>query len=105
MCSLLLVCAVLKTLHLVERILNEEECTSIGKSGVWWRDVLAIVLAVKSPGAVQETLGILKEYKGKWWCRTVTKRIKSKLCSACHPVNLTPSFSICTSCSYFQHVQ
>ena len=74
----LLVCAVLKTLHSVKHILNEEECRSVGETVDWW-DELPVVIAVKPPGAVQETLGVLVEYKGRWYDRTA-KRIKSKLC-------------------------
>ncbi len=76
MCCLLLVCAVLKTLHCVKHILNEEECRSVGKARYWW-DELAVVIVVK--GAVQETLGVLEEYKGDWYNITA-ERIKSKLC-------------------------
>ena len=80
MCCLLLVCAVLKYLHSVKHILNEEECRSVGKAGFWWNDELAVVIAVKPPGAVQETLGVLEEYKGNWWYARAAERIKSKLC-------------------------
>ena len=75
MCCLLLVCAVLKTLHAVKHILNEEECRSVGKAGVYWYDELAVVIVVK--GAVQETLGVLEEY---YWYDEAAKGIKSKLC-------------------------
>ena len=78
MCCLLLVCAVLKTLHYDKHILNEEECRSVGKAGVWWGDELPVVIVVK--GAVQETLGVLEEYKGDWLYDRAAKRIKSKLC-------------------------
>ena len=71
-------CAVLKTLHTVKHILNEEECRSVGKAGDWWRHELAVVIAVK--GAVQETLGVLEEFKGGLWYDTTAKGIKSKLC-------------------------
>ena len=84
MCSLLLVCAVLKTLHSVKSILDEEECRSVGEAGVWWRDELAVVLAAKPLGVVHETLGVLEEYKGKWWYSIATERIQSKLCSTLH---------------------
>ena len=80
MCCLLLVCAVLKTLHSVKNILNEEECRSVGKAGHWWDDELAIVLVVKPPGAVQETLSVLEEYKADWWYDRTAGGIKSKLC-------------------------
>ena len=76
MCCLLLLCAVLKTLHTVKHILNEEECRSVGKAEIWWDDELAVVIAVKPPGAVQETLGVLEECQ-KEYC---AKGIKSKLC-------------------------
>ena len=80
MCCLLLVCAVLKTLHSVKHILNEEECRSVGEArGQWW-DELGVVIAVKPPGAVQETLGVLEEYKRKYWYDFTAKGIKSKLC-------------------------
>ena len=69
----------LKTLHTVKHILNEEECRSVGKAEEWWDDELAVVIAVKPPGAVQETLGVLEEYKGDWYDRGA-KGIKSKLC-------------------------
>ena len=80
MCCLLLVCAVLKTLHSVKHILNEEECRSVGKTRGWWGDELAVVIATKPPGAVQETLSVLEKYKGKYWYDITAKGIKSKLC-------------------------
>ena len=80
MCCLLLVCVVLNTLHSVKHILNEEECRSVGKAGCWWDDELAVVIAVKPPGAVQETLGVLEKYKGASWYGRAAKGIKSKLC-------------------------
>ena len=81
MCCLLLVCAVLKTLHTVKHILNEEECRSVGEAkGFWWREELAVVIAVKPPGTVQETLGVLEEHKEELWYDRAAKGIKSKLC-------------------------
>ena len=80
MCSLLLVCAVLNTLHTVKHILNEEECRSVGEARLWWEDELAVVIAVKPPGAVQETLGVLEEYKEEYWYDSAANGIKSKLC-------------------------
>ena len=79
MCCLLLVCAVLKTLHSIKHILNDEECRSVGEAWYWWGDELAVVIAVKPPGAVQETLGVLKEYKGDRYDRAAVG-IKCKLC-------------------------
>ena len=80
MCCLLLLCAVLKTLHSVKHILNEEECRSVGNARGWWDDELAVVIAVKPPGAAQETLGVLKQYKEEWWFDRAAKGIKGKLC-------------------------
>ena len=77
MCCLLLVCAVLKTLHSVKHIINEEECKSVGKAKLWW-DELAVVIVVK--GAVHETLGVLEEYERCLWYDEVAKGIKRKLC-------------------------
>ena len=71
-------CAVLRTLHCVKHIIDEEECRSVAKDGVWWDAKLAIVIVVK--GAVQETLGVLEEYKGDRWYNITAERIKSKLC-------------------------
>ena len=71
-------CAVLNTLHCVKHIINEEECRSVGKAEYWWAHELAVVIAVK--GAVQETLGVLEEYKRDWWYDITAKGIKSKLC-------------------------
>ena len=108
-CSLLLVCAVLKTLHFVKSILNEEECRSVGEAGDWWDDELAVILATKPPGVLQEALGVLEEYKGQRWCGIAAKRIKSKpmihmsLCIDCgEGLPSTPSFPICTCSSYLQ---
>ena len=84
MCSLLLVCAVLKTLHSVKSILNEEQCRSVGEAGYWWDDELAVILATKPPSVLQEALGVLEGYKEQRWCGIAAERIKSKLCSTCH---------------------
>ena len=83
MCCLLLVCAVLKILHSVKHILNEEECRSVGKAMDWWAAELAVVIVAKPPGAVQESLGALKEYEGDWSFDGTAKKIKSKRCSMC----------------------
>ena len=71
----------LKTLHSVKYILNEEECRSVGEGGPWWGDELAVVMAVKPPGAVQETLDVLWESKEVALSVNTAKRVKSKLCS------------------------
>ena len=53
----------LKALHFVKHILNEEECRRVGKDGVRWTNELAIVIVSKPPDAVQETLSVLKKEK------------------------------------------
>ena len=68
----------LRILHSVKHILNEEECRSAGEALDYCDNELPVVIAVK--GAVQETLGVLEEYKGDWWCDRAAERIKSKLC-------------------------
>ena len=68
----------LKTLHAVKCILNEEECRSVGKAGGCWQDEFAVVVVVK--GAVQETLGVLEEYKEELWYDITAEGLKSKLC-------------------------
>ena len=83
-CSLLLVCAVLKTLHFVKCILNEEECRSVGKSRVQWRDELSVVLAVKEAGVLLETMKVLEEYKKQTWYGITAEKITSKLCCISH---------------------
>ena len=80
MCSLLLVCADLRTLHTVKHILNEEECRSVGEAGLWWNE-LAVVIAVKPPSVVQETLDVLEEHKGEVLAVIAAQGIKSKFCS------------------------
>ena len=72
--------AVLKTLHSVKSILNEEECRSVGEAGYHWDDELAVILATKSPGVVQKTLDVLEEYEGQGWDHRTAKGIQSKLC-------------------------
>ncbi len=66
------------TLHAVQHILNEEECKSVGKAGIWWQEELAVVIATK--GAVQETLGVLEQHKRAWLYDRAAEGIKSKLC-------------------------
>ena len=73
-------CAVLKTLHAVKHILNEEECRSVGEALDWWEELVGVI-AAKPPGAVQESLGVLEKYKRDWWWYDRTAEgIKRKLC-------------------------
>ena len=68
----------LRTLHSNKHILNEEECRSVGKAGVWWHHELPVVIVVK--GAVQETLGVLEQHKRASLYDRAANLIKSKLC-------------------------
>ena len=99
-CSLLLVCAVLKTLHSAKSILNEEECRSVGEAGDRWDDGLAVILATKPPGVVEETLDVLEEYKGQGWYHLTAERIQSKRCS--RPHLSTPCLDCGESCLQHQ---
>ena len=78
MCSFLLACSDLRTLHTVKGILSEAECSSVGAAGFWWRDELAVAIAVKPPSVVQETLGVLE---GDVLYGYAATQIKSKLYS------------------------
>ena len=79
MCSLLLVCAALKILHLVKHILSKEECRRIGKAGHRCDDELAVTIAVKPPSVVQATLGVLER---DHCFDLAAEAIECKLCSA-----------------------
>ena len=70
-----LVPAVLKALHMEKHILTKEECRSVGEAGRWWFDELALVVVVKSCGAVQKTLEVLRRFQGELWHRKATKAI------------------------------
>ena len=100
MCSLLLVCAVLKTLHFVKCILNAEECRSVGKSRVRWRDELSVVLAVKEAGVLHETMEVLEEYKKQTWYGITAEKITSKLCCISHFVQTVGRVAFSTKLPY-----
>ena len=80
MCSLLLVCTGLRTLHIVKHILSEEECRRVGEAGLWWNE-LAVVIAVKPLSVVQDTLDVLEEHKGEVLAVIAAQGIESKFCS------------------------
>ena len=65
---------------MVKHVLNEEECRSIGNAGGWWKDELAVTIAVKPHSVVQETLGMLLGNMGEFSGNA--KGIKSKHCSS-----------------------
>jgi len=98
---------VLKTLHAVKHILNEEECRSVGKARGWWWHDFAVVIAMKPSVAVQETLGVLEEYRRELWYDITAGEIKSKLCSGIRlcrhtsPLLIIPSIHrLCTVCAH-----
>ena len=78
--------AVMKTLHSMKRFLNEEECRSVAKAGVWWSNELAVTLAAKPPIVVEKALGVLKVYKMQGWHDITAMHMKSKFCSRTHLV-------------------
>lgn len=85
MYSLFLVCAVLKTIHSVKHIINDEECRGIAKDRLWWQG-FALAFVAKPPGVVQEILGMLEKHHGMVWYADTTNGIKSKLSSICQLV-------------------
>ena len=77
-CPVTLVCAVLKTLHVIKDLITEEECRRVGKAGGWWYVELALTIALKPPGAVKLVMDVLDEYKEEWWYRLTANRIKGE---------------------------
>ena len=77
-CRVLLVCAVLKTLHVEKDFITAEECRRIGEAGFWWDDELAHTIALNQPGMVKLVMNVLEEYKEKLWYNIVANRIKGK---------------------------
>ena len=64
---MLLVCAVLKTLHVEKDFITEEECRRVGEAGEWWFKELACTIALKPPDVVKLVMDVLEEYKEKVW--------------------------------------
>ena len=75
---MLLVCAVLKTLHVEKDFITEEECRRVSGAGSWWFHELARTIAVKSPSVVKLVIDVLEEYKGRWWYSWTANCIKSE---------------------------
>ena len=73
---MLLVCAVLKTLHLEKDFITEEECRRVGGTEFWWDDELVRTIALKPPGVVKLVIDVLEEYKKEMWYRWTLDRIK-----------------------------
>ena len=75
---MLLVCAVLKTLHVEKDFVTEEECRRVVEAGYGWYDKLARTIAVKPPDVVKLVIDVLEEYKEEWWYSKTADRIKGE---------------------------
>ena len=75
---MLLVCAVLKTLHVEKDFITEEECRRVSEAEGWWDDELAHTIAVKPPGVVKLVIDVLEEYKKEVWYSRTANRIKGE---------------------------
>ena len=64
---MLLVCAVLKTLHVEKEFITEEECRRVSWERELWFEELACTIAVKPPGVVELVMDVLEEYKEVWY--------------------------------------
>ena len=73
---MLLVCAVLKTLHLEKDIITEEECRRIVEARFRWNEELVRTIAVKPPGVVKLVIDVLEEYKEEMWYSWTANWIK-----------------------------
>ena len=73
--SNLLACAVLTALHSEKSILTDKECCRVGKEEVarddWWDVDLAVAVAAKPEGVVQQTLKFLEDEHS--WVATCVK--------------------------------
>ena len=75
---MLLVCAVLKTLHLEKGFITEEECRRVSRARGVWLYELAFTIALKPPGVVKWVMNALEEYEGEKWYGWTVKRIKGE---------------------------
>ena len=75
---MLLVCAVLKTLHVEKDIITEEECRRVGEAEGWWDEELVRTIAVKLPDVVKLVMDVLEEYKEEAWYSKTANMIKSE---------------------------
>ena len=73
---MLLVCAVLKTLHVKKDLITEEECRRVEETEYWWFEELVRTIAVKPPGVMKLVMNVLEEYKKEWWYSKTADRIK-----------------------------
>ena len=77
-CPVLLVCAVLKTLHVEKDLITEEECRRVSEAEYRWFDELACTIAVKPPDVVKLVMDVLEEYKKELWYSWTADRIKGE---------------------------
>ena len=75
---MLLLCAVLKTLHLEKNFITKEECRRVSGAGIWWDDELACTIALKPPSVVKLVIDVLEEYKEEGWYSLTANRIKGE---------------------------
>ena len=89
---MLLVCAVLKTLHVEKDFITEEECRRVSEAEYMWFDKLARTIAVKPPGVVKLVIDVLEEYKKEWWNSWIASWINGE-----HTVPHWKCLRFCTS--------
>ena len=75
---MLLVCAVLKTLHVEKDFITEEQCRRVAEAKERWNEELVCTIAVKPPGVVKLVIDVLEEYKEDWLYSWTANRIKSE---------------------------
>ena len=75
---MLLVCAVLKTLHVEKDFITEEECRRVSEAEYRWFEELVRTIAVKPPGVVKLVIDVLEEYKEERWYSWAADRIKGE---------------------------
>ena len=75
--------AVLKTLHSEKHFITEEECRRVGEVEFRQFDELALIIAVKAPGVLQQALDALEEYVKEVWYWKAAKPIRGMLKYSC----------------------
>ena len=75
--------AVLKILYSEKHFITEEECRRVREVGRWWFDELALTVAMKSPGVVQQALDALEGYTKEVWYIRAAQPIKGSLKYSC----------------------
>ena len=75
---MLLVCAVLKTLHVEKDFITEEECRRVSRARDVWLYEIAFTIALKPPGVVKWVMDVLEEYEGEKWYSWTVNRVKGE---------------------------